>query len=90
EYAYMFVGSLLGVTLFFGGGAPPFPFLSSIPSWAWFLAKTTVLIFIFLWARWTLPRLRVDRVMDLCWKVFLPWTFILIGLAAVVFLWRQG
>lgn len=90
EYAYVFAGSLLGVTLFLGGGAAPLPFLSFIPSWAWFLGKATLLIFVFLWARWTLPRLRVDRMMDLCWKFFLPWTFVNIGLSAAVFLWRQG
>ena len=90
EYAYVFVGSLLGVVLFFGGGSPAFPGLGFIPSWAWFLGKTAALIFFFLWTRWTLPRLRVDRIMDLCWKIFLPWTIINIFLAGAVFLWRMG
>jgi NADH-quinone oxidoreductase subunit H len=88
EYAYVFVGSILGTTLFLGGGSPPLPFLSIIPSWAWFLAKTFALIFVFLWARWTFPRMRVDRVMDLCWKVFIPWTLINIVLAGGAILWR--
>jgi NADH-quinone oxidoreductase subunit H len=88
EYAYVFVGSMLGAALFLGGGGAPVPFLNMIPSWVWFLAKTSVLIFIFLWARWTLPRLRVDRVMDLCWKIFLPWTVINIFIMGAALLWR--
>jgi NADH-quinone oxidoreductase subunit H len=88
EYAYVFIGSLVGAVLFFGGGSPLFPALSRIPSWAWMLAKTFALIFVFLWARWTFPRLRVDRVMDLCWKIFVPWTVINILLMGAALLWR--
>ena len=90
EYAYVLVGSLLGTALFLGGGAPPLPFLGFIPSWAWFMAKTLLFIFVFLWSRWTFPRMRVDRVMDLCWKVFIPWTLINILLAGGAILWRIG
>lgn len=88
EYAYVLVGSVLGTALFLGGGSAPLPFLDFIPSWAWFMAKTLVLIFVFLWSRWTFPRMRVDRVMDLCWKVFIPWTLINIFLAGAAILWR--
>lgn len=90
EYAYVFVGSLLGTVLFLGGGAAPIPALEFIPSWAWFLVKTGALIFVFLWARWTFPRLRVDRVMDLCWKIFIPWTLINMLLMGGLMLWRLG
>jgi NADH-quinone oxidoreductase subunit H len=89
EYAYVTAGSVLGATLFLGGGSPPLPFLSIIPSWAWFAAKTLALIFVFLWSRWTFPRLRVDRVMDLCWKIFIPWTLVNILIAGFVMLWRN-
>jgi NADH-quinone oxidoreductase subunit H len=88
EYAYVFVGSLVGAVLFLGGGAAPLPFLEFIPSWAWFLVKTFSLIFVFLWSRWTFPRLRVDRIMDLCWKIFIPWTLINIVLMGAFMLWR--
>ncbi|MCB4756134.1 MAG: NADH-quinone oxidoreductase subunit NuoH [Elusimicrobia bacterium] len=88
EYTYVFVGSLVGAVLFLGGGSPVLPQLSFIPSWAWFLGKTFGLVFIFLWARWTLPRLRVDRIMDLCWKVFIPWTLFNIFLTGFIILWR--
>jgi NADH-quinone oxidoreductase subunit H len=89
EYAYVLAGSLIGTAVFLGGGSAPLPVLTFLPSWFWFMLKTGALIFIFLWTRWTFPRLRVDRVMDLCWKVFIPWTLINIFLAGAVFLWRM-
>ncbi len=90
EYAYVLIGSVLGVALFLGGGSAPLPFLNIVPSWAWFMAKTLCLIFVFLWSRWTFPRLRVDRVMDLCWKIFIPWTLINILIAGAAMLWRNS
>ncbi|MDP7036842.1 MAG: NADH-quinone oxidoreductase subunit H, partial [Candidatus Marinimicrobia bacterium] len=38
----------------------------------WFMSKTALLIFVMMWFRWTLPRLRVDQLMRVCWKVFIP------------------
>jgi NADH:ubiquinone oxidoreductase subunit H len=43
-----------------------------IPSWAWFLAKTYALVAVLVWLRGTFPRLRVDQLMGLAWKFFLP------------------
>lgn len=90
EYAYLFLGSGLGAVLFFGGGNAPWPFLSFIPSFTWFFAKTLLLAFLFLWFRWTYPRLRVDRLMDLCWKFLLPWSLVNVALAGVLILWRAS
>ena len=42
----------------------------------WFMSKAALLIFIMMWFRWTLPRLRVDQLMRVCWKVFIPISFV--------------
>ena len=78
EYANMIVISCLAVTLFLGGWLRPFPsvealsFLDLVPSWIWFLFKTFVFLYIFLWIRATLPRYRYDQLMRLGWKVLIP------------------
>jgi NADH-quinone oxidoreductase subunit H len=78
EYANMIVVSSVATTLFFGGWLRPFPnvgalsFLDVIPGWIWFLLKTFVFLYIFLWIRATLPRYRYDQLMRLGWKVLIP------------------
>jgi NADH-quinone oxidoreductase subunit H len=79
EYLGMFAISGLGITLFLGGWSAPLPFLLWIPSWIWFFAKLMTLIFGFIWVRGTLPRLRMDQLMDFAWKFMLP-----MGLVVVV------
>ncbi len=83
EYFGMFAVSGLAVTLFLGGWHAPFLFLEIIPSWLWFFAKLGVLIFTFIWIRGTLPRMRVDQVMNFAWKFILPMAFTCIIAAAV-------
>src|SRR5499427_1057965 len=78
EYANMIVVSSVATTLFFGGWLRPFPnvaalnFLNVIPSWTWFLVKSFVFLYIFIWVRATLPRYRYDQLMRLGWKVLIP------------------
>lgn len=86
EYAYVLLAACLTATFFLGGGAAPLPFLAFIPSWFWFLGKVLVIIFCFLWFRWTFPRFRVDRLMDFNWKFLLPWSFANILFAGVYLL----
>jgi NADH-quinone oxidoreductase subunit H len=83
EYLGMFAVSGLAVTLFLGGWQAPFPFLQFVPSWLWFFLKLSLLIFVFIWVRGTLPRIRVDQVMNFAWKFALPMAFASILAAAV-------
>lgn len=72
EYIGMFAISGLAITLFLGGWSAPFSFLSWIPSYLWFFAKLFGLIAMFIWVRSTLPRLRMDQLMNFAWKFMLP------------------
>src|SRR4029079_17381451 len=83
EYFGMFAISGLAVTLFLGGWHAPISVLQFIPSYIWFFAKLSVLLFVFIWIRGTLPRMRVDHVMGFAWKFMLPMAFTCIIAAAV-------
>jgi NADH-quinone oxidoreductase subunit H len=78
EYANMIVVSAVATTLFLGGWLRPFPnvewlwVLGYVPGWIWFLLKTFLFLYIFLWIRATLPRYRYDQLMRLGWKVLIP------------------
>jgi NADH-quinone oxidoreductase subunit H len=78
EYANMIVVSSVATTLFLGGWLRPFPsvaalgFLDFIPSWTWFLIKSFVFLYVFIWIRATLPRYRYDQLMRLGWKMLIP------------------
>ncbi|MHB1841968.1 MAG: NADH-quinone oxidoreductase subunit NuoH [Sulfobacillus sp.] len=68
EYINMITVSALATTLFLGGWHGP----SILPSYLWFLIKVAIFLFVFVWLRATLPRLRYDRLMAFGWKVLLP------------------
>ncbi|MDQ3725209.1 MAG: NADH-quinone oxidoreductase subunit H, partial [Actinomycetota bacterium] len=68
EYINLIVLSGLCVTLFFGGWLGPVASLGPL----WFVLKVLVILFIFIWMRTTLPRLRYDQLMSFGWKVLLP------------------
>lgn len=71
EYASVMLISAMCTVMFLGGWLAPFG-LTFIPSWLWFFLKMYVMIFIFMWVRWTYPRLRVDQLMGFGWKVLVP------------------
>jgi NADH-quinone oxidoreductase subunit H len=77
EYANMFTVSAVVVSLFLGGWSSPFKDLMTGPIWGifWFVSKSYMFVVIQIWIRWTLPRLRVDQLMYVSWKVLTPWLF---------------
>ena len=83
EYLGMFAVSGLAVTLFLGGWHAPVKALEVIPSYVWFFLKLSALLFVFIWIRGTLPRMRVDQVMNFAWKFVLPMAFTCVIAAAV-------
>src|SRR3954469_3989791 len=92
EYVNMVTVSALATTLFLGGGRAPWP-LSAINDgmlnqgyWPvlWFLAKVLLFIFVFIWLRGTLPRLRYDQFMAFGWKRLIPVALVWIVAVAAI------
>ena len=82
EYVGMFAICGMTATLFLGGWQAPLPCLEFIPSWCWFFAKVCGVAFTMIWLRATLPRVRIDQLLEFAWKFMLPMSFAaLIGAA---------
>jgi NADH-quinone oxidoreductase subunit H len=84
EFAAMGLISAVTTTLFLGGWQPPIDALDlGNFNWIWFGLKTALLVFTFQWVRWSVPRLRMDQLMDFGWKVLVPvclvWLFVTAG-----------
>ncbi len=96
EYANMIIASAMIVTLYLGGWQ--FPYLDkfglsqtlfAIISVLTFMVKVAVLLFFFIWVRWSLPRFRYDQLMNLGWKVMFPLSLLnLIWVAALVMIFK--
>jgi len=67
EYAEMFGMAAMATTLFLGGWLGPL-----LPPVIWFLLKMYLIVFFLMWMRWTYPRLRLDHLLNLSWKLLLP------------------
>jgi NADH-quinone oxidoreductase subunit H len=85
EYANMFAVSAIAVTIFFGGYQSPVGYLGNsfgidwlIPfeQVFWFTLKGVGFVAVQMWLRWTLPRVRVDQLMTICWKYLIPYAFV--------------
>jgi NADH-quinone oxidoreductase subunit H len=74
EYANMILVATLTALMFLGGWLSPVGFLPD--SFWWLAAKTSFVLFLFLWFRATFPRYRYDQIMRLGWKVFIPVTLV--------------
>jgi NADH:ubiquinone oxidoreductase subunit H len=91
EWVNLFVIGAVASMLFLGGWRVPFVSPEQMELHWWydalgfvlFLAKDIAIIFVIIWIRWTLPRFRVDQMMNLCWKYFIPASFA--GFVGVVF-----
>jgi NADH-quinone oxidoreductase subunit H len=90
EYVNMTTVSALAATLFLGGWRAPWPISmwdGANTGWwplLWFIAKVWAFLFVFMWLRATLPRLRYDQFMALGWKLLIPmslvWILVVAGL----------
>ena len=90
EYANMFIVAAIATTVFLGGPLAPAPWLNFIPGPIWMVLKAMVIVFVQIQLRWTLPRVRVDQLMHICWKVFLPLALLnFIAIATVAMLWPK-
>jgi len=95
EYSMMFLVSMISVVLFLGAWNTPLPNIGSVQlatwttgiTWGiiWVLVKSLLLVGAQMWIRWTLPRLRVDQLMNLCWKVLTPLAFLCMLVSGI---WR--
>ncbi len=83
EYLGMFAISGLGITLVLGGWNAPLPFLTWVPSYVWFFTKLMAIVFLFIWIRGTLPRLRMDQLLNFAWKFMIPMALINVVVAGV-------
>jgi NADH-quinone oxidoreductase subunit H len=90
EYVNMTTVSALATTLFLGGWRAPWPISLWEPSntgWLpllWFIAKVWTFLFVFMWLRATLPRLRYDQFMAIGWKLLIPVSLVWIMIVAVL------
>jgi NADH-quinone oxidoreductase subunit H len=82
EYINLITLSGLAVTLFFGGWHGPW-----LPGPLWFVIKLALLLFVFIWLRTTVPRLRYDQLMAFGWKVLLPVATVNAVLTALLVVW---
>jgi NADH-quinone oxidoreductase subunit H len=91
EYTEMFVVSVVASVLFLGGWWAPHPALQRLGPVGlgpiWLVAKAWSLVFVMMWLRWTLPRLRVDQLMHVAWKVLLPISMVLVVVVGGLVLW---
>ncbi|MEN6325357.1 MAG: NADH-quinone oxidoreductase subunit NuoH [Syntrophomonas sp.] len=67
EYTNLVAVSALASTMFLGGWHGPW-----LPSWLWIILKTYFIMLVFMWIKWTFPRIRMDHLMAFSWKVLVP------------------
>jgi NADH-quinone oxidoreductase subunit H len=83
EYLHMLAASAVAVVLFFGGWKGPFVDRFPILGLGYFTGKILVLIFLFIWVRASLPRVRYDQLLKFCWTFLFPFSLIYLAITAV-------
>jgi NADH-quinone oxidoreductase subunit H len=86
EYVNMVTVSAVATSLYLGGWLGPF--LPDWLGWIWFLIKVFLLLFFYVWMRWTLPRYRYDQLMEFGWKWLLPAAVLNLLVTAGVIVWQ--
>jgi NADH-quinone oxidoreductase subunit H len=86
EYIHMITISALATTFFLGGWYGPFVERFPILGLVYFLLKVALMIFVIIWVRASLPRVRYDQLMSFCWKFLLPLALLNLAVTAVVVL----
>lgn len=101
EWANLYLIAAVATTLFLGGWQIPVSvqegamgihrFLPAVLQLVAFLTKAFAIVFVIIWLRWTLPRLRVDQLMAMCWKYLIPFGFVSsLGVAFWMVLFPKG
>jgi NADH-quinone oxidoreductase subunit H len=85
EYINMVTVSAVATSLYLGGWLGPF--LPDWLAWVWFLVKVFLILFFYVWMRWTLPRYRYDQLMEFGWKWLLPVAVLNLLATAALVLW---
>ena len=85
EYVTMVTVSAVATSLYLGGWLGPF--LPDWLAWIWFLVKVFLILFFYVWMRWTLPRYRYDQLMEFGWKYLLPAAVLNLLATAAMILW---
>ncbi len=84
EYIHMITASAIVTTLFLGGWQGPFADLHPLIPLFWFFVKTVFMLFLFVWVRSSLPRVRYDKLMKFCWKFLAPLALINLVVTAII------
>jgi NADH-quinone oxidoreductase subunit H len=98
KFAMFYLGEYVGVitmgalvaTLFLGGWHAPWAGPAVLPPVVWFLLKVCAVVFVFVWVRATLPRLRYDQLMALGWKILIPVGLLNLAATACAVVWGGG
>jgi NADH-quinone oxidoreductase subunit H len=85
EYTNLFTIAAIATALFLGGWHGPL-----LPPVVWFLLKSYFIVFLLMWFRWTFPRVRIDQMIGLGWKVLIPLSFLNLIITSLIVLLAQG